>query len=78
MRAAWMGQELLSTFEDELEELSLKPGRVGQFEIYVNEKSVFNRKREGRFPELKEVKQLVRDIIAPEKNLGQSEGKDGR
>ncbi|MDZ7933648.1 MAG: Rdx family protein [Emticicia sp.] len=37
--------------------------------------SFFDRKREGHFPEIKELKQLVRDLIAPEKSLGHSDKK---
>ncbi len=29
LRAAWMAQELLSSFEDELTEVALRPGRGG-------------------------------------------------
>lgn len=34
---------------------------------------VYNRKDEGRFPEMKELKQLVRNVIAPEMGLGHSD-----
>ncbi len=33
------------------------------------------RKREGHFPEIKELKQMIRDIVAPEKSLGHSDKK---
>lgn len=36
---------------------------------------VFDRKDHGRFPEMKEVKQLVRTVIAPEMGLGHSDSK---
>jgi selenoprotein W-related protein len=32
LRAAWMAQELLSTFSDELGEVALRPGSGGVFE----------------------------------------------
>jgi len=32
---------------------------------------------EGRFPEVKEIKQMIRDRISPEKDLGHSDVKDG-
>ncbi len=75
LRAAWMGQELLTTFVEEIGELSLKPGVGGVFIIYVNEVPLFSRKEMGRFPDIKELKQLVRDRIAPQKDLGHSESK---
>ena len=75
LRAAWMGQELLTTFVEEIGELSLKPSVGGAFIIYVNEVPLFSRKEMGRFPDIKELKQLVRDRIAPQKHLGHSESK---
>ena len=75
LRAAWMAQELLSTFEAEVEDVSLKPGTGGLFEVYANETLVWSRKAEGRFPEITELKQRVRDVIAPEKDLGHSDRK---
>jgi selenoprotein W-related protein len=73
LRAAWMAQELLTTFEAELGEVALVPGRGGVFEVRVEGVLVFSRQEAGRFPESKELKQLVRDRIAPDKPLGHSE-----
>lgn len=77
LRAAWMAQELLTTFSEEITELSLIPGSGGVFEVHVNEKPVWSRKSEGRFPEISELKQRVRDHVAPEKNLGHADKKPG-
>jgi selenoprotein W-related protein len=73
LRAAWMAQELLTTFQDEIGEVALMPGSGGVFEIRVSENVVWSRSVNGRFPEIKELKQLVRDRIAPGKNLGHSD-----
>lgn len=73
LRAGWIAQELLTTFEGEIDELSLVPGSGGVFEIRADGDLVWSRKERGRFPELKELKQLIRDRIAPEKDLGHSE-----
>ena len=73
LRAAWLAQELLTTFEQELGEVALRPGIGGMFEIRVGDDLIWSRKQEGRFPEAKEVKQRVRDRIAPERNLGHSD-----
>lgn len=73
LRAAWMAQELLTTFEQELGEVALVPGTGGIFEVWLNGELIFSRKEAGRFPESKELKQLVRDRIAPEKPLGHSD-----
>lgn len=70
LRAGWMAQELLSTFDGELDELTLKPGTGGIFEVYANDQRVWSRKEAGRFPEITELKQVVRDVIAPERDLG--------
>ena len=71
LRAAWVAQELLSTFEAELDEVSLRPGREGGiFEVRLNGDTLWSRAAEGRFPEAKELKQRLRDRIAPDRDLG--------
>jgi selenoprotein W-related protein len=70
LRAAWMAQELLTTFEVEIGEVALVPGEGGVFEIRANGATVWSRREQGRFPEIKELKQLVRDIVAPGRDLG--------
>lgn len=73
LRAAWMAQELLATFEQELGGVTLAPGAGGVFEVRVGERLLFSRKDAGRFPDIKELKQLVRDAVAPDKDLGHSD-----
>jgi selenoprotein W-related protein len=73
MRAAWTAQELLVTFEQELTEVALRPGDEGVFQIDVDGETVWSRQSEGRFPELKELKQRVRDRVAPDRPLGHSD-----
>ncbi len=63
----------LALFEDELGEVALAPGKGGVFEIRVDEDLLWSRREQGRFPEIKELKQLVRDKIAPGKDLGHSD-----
>src|SRR5437660_5182101 len=70
LRAAWMAQELLTTFEKELGEVALVPGEGGVFEVRAEGVTVWSRREQGRFPEIKELKQLVRDIVAPGRDLG--------
>ncbi len=62
------------TFAEELGEVALIPGGGGIFEIRLDGVTVFSRKKEGRFPESKEIKQKVRDKIAPGRDLGHSDG----
>lgn len=73
LRAAWLAQELLTTFAEELGEVVLKPSGGGVFEIRLDGELLWSRQREGRFPEAKELKQRVRDRIAPHKSLGHSD-----
>jgi selenoprotein W-related protein len=75
LRAAWMAQELLTTFEEELGGVTLVPGTGGLFVVRVEGNVVWSRKEQGRFPDITELKQLVRDAVAPEKPLGHSEKK---
>ena len=70
LRSSWMAQELLSTFEEEVDELSLVPGTGGIFEITANGQLIWSRKEMGGFPEIAELKKRVRDIVAPDRNLG--------
>lgn len=76
LRAAWMGQELLTTFQDEITELVLKPGSGGIFEVTANGQIIWSRKEEGGFPEITELKRRVRDVIAPDRDLGHSEKRE--
>ena len=70
-----MAQELLTTFEQEIDQLILRPETGGVFAVVANGKLIWSRKEAGRFPEITELKQLVRDEIAPEKDLGHSDRK---
>ncbi|UXY16233.1 SelT/SelW/SelH family protein [Chitiniphilus purpureus] len=73
LRAAWLAQELLSTFGEELAEVALCPGSGGIFEIHCADELVWERKRDGGFPQAAELKQKVRDLIAPDRSLGHSD-----
>ncbi|HEY8354746.1 MAG TPA: SelT/SelW/SelH family protein [Methylophilaceae bacterium] len=73
LRAAWLAQELLTTFDQDLERVSLVPGSGGIFDIRFNGERIFSRKEAQRFPEAREIKQLIRDRIDPERSLGHSD-----
>ncbi len=75
LRAAWLAQELLTSFEQDLSAVSLKPGTGGMFEVRLNDTVIFSRKEAGCFPESKELKQLIRDVIDPARDLGHSDRK---
>ncbi|ARQ02911.1 SelT/SelW/SelH family protein [Pseudorhodoplanes sinuspersici] len=74
LRANWMVQELMHTFAEELGSVILTPDTTGGvFEVRLENDLVWSRKERGRFPEMKELKQLVRDRVAPERKLGHSD-----
>ncbi len=70
LRASWLAQELLTTFSAELTELTLRPGTGGVLRIEVGDDTIFDRVRDGGFPDLNAVKRAVRDRIAPDRKLG--------
>lgn len=77
LRATWMAQELLKTFEEELGKVALKPGSGGHFIVRVDGRELFSRKAAGRYPEARELKELVRDVIGSERAVGHSHGATG-
>ena len=75
LRAAWLGQELLQTFGQDIAEVALKPGTGGIFIIEANGTPIWDRKIDGGFPEAKVLKQRLRDQIWPDRDLGHSDKK---
>ena len=73
LRSAWMAQELLSTFSEELSEVALVPSTGGVFRIETDGAAIWERKRDGGFPDVKALKQMVRDRVAPGRHLGHVE-----
>jgi selenoprotein W-related protein len=73
LRAAWLAQELLTTFQEELAEVALVPGTGGVFDIRLDGRTIWSRVAEGRHAELRDLKQRIRDIVAPGRPLGHSD-----
>jgi len=73
LRATWIMQELLFTFGETLGEVALIPGNGGVFVVKLGNTVIFDKKQEGRFPESKELKQMIRDRVDPERDLGHSD-----
>ncbi|KAJ5758232.1 uncharacterized protein N7511_006926 [Penicillium nucicola] len=86
LRAAYFAQELLSTFGTDLGEVALVPMTGGVFTVTIwhgvasadgpvttQESILWDRKRDGGFPEVKALKSLVRNVIAPERDLGHTD-----
>ena len=76
-RAAWLAQELLTTFASEIRELALVPGKGGILEVRVDGEVVYNRAESSEdragFVDPKTLKQRVRDLVAPGRSLGHSD-----
>ena len=76
LRSAYMAQEILTTFLEDVKSVTLQPSETGgKFTIYLNDRPIYDRKEAGHFPEIKELKQLIRDLVNPEKDLGHSDHK---
>ncbi|MCU0830041.1 MAG: SelT/SelW/SelH family protein [Rhizobiaceae bacterium] len=82
LRSAWLAQELLLTFGQDIGEVALIPGTGGVFEIRCQTTSggpepqdllIWERKRDAGFPEAKVLKQRLRDMVWPERGLGHSD-----
>ena len=70
LRAGYMAQEFLTTFLDDIDSVTLKPSEIsGRYLISINKEVVFDRKQNGGFPEIKELKQIIRDKVNPQKTL---------
>jgi len=76
LRAAYMAQEFLTSFADDLKAVTLLPSETsGCFAIFVDAEIVFDRKTNGGFEDIKTLKQLIRDKVNPHKSLGHSDRK---
>jgi selenoprotein W-related protein len=76
LRATWLAQELLTTFEQDLGAVLLIPSPTsGEFRICVEGTQVWSRKEDAGFPQAAELKRRVRDHVAPGRQLGHLEGK---
>lgn len=75
LRAGWMAQEVLSTFGQQLSEVALLPGSGGIYQIWCGETLVWDRQREGGFPDAAEIKRRIRDIVEPGRELGHIDGR---
>ncbi len=74
LRAAWLAQELLTTFSDDVSAVALAPAQEsGRFQIRTDEHLLWCRKRDGGFPQPAELKRRVRDAVCPDKPLGHSD-----
>lgn len=70
LRAAWVAQELLKTFEEDLAEVALRPGEGGIFAVSLDGALLFSNKAEGRFPELRELRQQLAQALGSDRQFG--------
>lgn len=73
LRATWVAQELLTSFTTDIGELALRPGTGGAFSVAIEGEVVWDRKIDGGFPEIGTLKRLVRDRVAPGRDLGHTD-----
>ncbi|KIL90961.1 hypothetical protein FAVG1_05657 [Fusarium avenaceum] len=88
LRAAYYAQELLSTFSTGLGEVALQPSTGGTFIVSITHqapgaetastKTLWDRREDGGFPETKELKRRVRDVIEPDRDLGHVDRDHGK
>ncbi|KAF5644625.1 uncharacterized protein FTJAE_2742 [Fusarium tjaetaba] len=88
LRAAYYAQELLSTFSTGLGEVALQPSTGGTFIVTITHqapgaeiastKTLWDRREDGGFPETKELKRRVRDVIEPGRDLGHVDRDHGK
>ena len=58
-----MALELLSHYRKDVSELRLIPSEGGRFEVSVNGNKIFSKLNEGRFPEPKELRELIEGVV---------------
>ena len=76
LRAGWLAQELLTTFQDELASVTLIPGTGGVFDVRLDGETLWSRRSAGGFPDLADLKRRLRDRVAPGRSLGHTDRKD--
>ena len=59
-----MAEEMLQEYGEQVADLTLVPSAGGRFEVTVNGRLAFSKAAEGRFPELNELKEKVRVLLA--------------
>ncbi len=68
-----MAQELLQTFGQDIAAVSLVPSTGGTFIITCDHEIIWDRTKDGGFPEAKILKQKLRNLVWPERDLGHTD-----
>ncbi|MFW7378448.1 MAG: SelT/SelW/SelH family protein [Oligoflexus sp.] len=70
LRAFWIAQEVLQTFDGDFSEVRMLPTTGGHFKVRVNGEQVWCRVADQGFPDVKILKQRIRERIDPQRDLG--------
>ena len=70
LRAAWLAQEILSTFEEDVGEVALVPSGGGILEVRVDGEVVASNRDGATIPDVRDVKRAVRYRVAPARKFG--------
>ncbi|WP_430462921.1 SelT/SelW/SelH family protein [Thalassolituus sp. LLYu03] len=70
LRAGWYAQELFSTFHGKLSSVELVVGESGQFQVWLDDTRLWDRKVDDGFPDAADLKRRIRDAFAPDVSLG--------
>lgn len=70
LRAGWYAQELFSTFNGQLAGIFMKVGESGDFQVWVDDICLWDRRKDEGFPEAADLKRRLRDAISAEMSLG--------
>lgn len=73
LRAGWYAQELFSTFHGKLAGIDLVVGESGQFQVWVDDTRIWDRKDDDGFPDAADLKRRVRDAMGSDDSLGHCE-----
>ena len=78
LKSFWLAQELLTTFDEDLDAVTVLPSSSkGVFAVKFNGHDLlWDRKEQGGFPSPKGLKQIVRDMVEPDKFLGHSDSEN--
>ncbi|RNF35800.1 SelT/SelW/SelH family protein [Paracoccus methylarcula] len=70
LRAGWYAQECLSTFGTAISVTLIPDDTGGVFRISLDGTPIWDRKRDGGFPDIRTLKQRIRNLIEPDLSLG--------
>ncbi|MDP0501123.1 MAG: SelT/SelW/SelH family protein [Verrucomicrobiota bacterium JB022] len=70
LRAGYTAQELFATFGGELAEVRIISAEQGTYVIKLDGQTIWDRRVDNGFPEIADLKRRIRDLTAPDRELG--------